>query len=167
MPNVRPGDFGLVHMGGNAGKWIRFGQWLNGSGFADYEHAFVYVGQAGIVEAEPSGAHLTPLHYSGVRWSSGIINPTDAQRSAIVTAAKWYIDTPYSWVDYASLAARRLHIPAPHLKAFVASSGHMICSQLVARCYADAGCPLYDRWTGYVTPGDLAQLLALADRRKN
>lgn len=160
-------------MGGDSGKLIRVGQWLNGSGFADYEHAFIYVGQAGgltpisdaIIEAEPSGAHLTALHYSGVLWSSGIIHPTDAQRSAIVNAALSYVGVGYSVADYFSLAARRLHIPAPHLKAFVASSGHMICSQLVARCYANAGCPLYDRWTGYTTPGDLAQLLALPDRR--
>jgi len=166
----KPGDFGLVHMGGDAGKLIRLGQWLNGSGFADYEHAFVYVGKdfAGrdlIVEAEPSGAHRTALHYSDILWSSGIINPTTDQRTDIVHAALSYVGVGYSWVDYFSLAARRLHIPAPHLKAYVASSGHMICSQLVARCYSDAGCPLYDRWTGYVTPGDLCQLLALADRR--
>jgi len=163
--NVKPGDFGLVHMGGDAGKWIRIGQWLNGSGFSDYEHAFIYVGSDTIVEAEPSGAHITKSHYSNILWSSGIINPTDTQRLAIVKAARSYVGTPYSWADYFSLAARRLHIPAPHLKAFVASSNHMICSQLVARCYADAGCPLYDRWTGYVTPGDLCQLLQLPDRR--
>lgn len=156
---VKPGDFGLVHMGGNSGKWIRIGQWLNGSGFADYEHAFVYVGNDQIIEAEPSGAHKAVIHYGGVLWSSGIIKPTDTQRALIVSAALRYVGRPYSWEDYFALAARRLHIPLPDLKTYIASSGHMICSQLVARCYADAGCPLYDRWTGYTTPGDLAQLL--------
>lgn len=165
--NVKPGDFGLVHMGGDNGRLIRLGQWLNGSGFSDYEHAFIYIGNGEIVEAEPDGARRTVCRYSGVLWSSGIINPTDNQRAGIVKGASMYaqLHTPYSWADYASLALRRFHIPAPHLKAYVASSGHMICSQLVAKCYSGAGCPLYDRWTGYVTPGDLCQLLQLPDRR--
>jgi uncharacterized protein YycO len=157
--NVKTGDFGLVHMGGRGGRLIRLGQYLNGSGFADYEHAFVYIGNGLIVEAEPSGAKAVPLHYQNVLWSSGIINPTDDQRQAIAEAADGYVGTPYSIADYFALAARRFHIPAPHLRAYVATSKHMICSQLVAKCYADAGCPLYDRWTGYVTPGDLCKLL--------
>ena len=47
----QPGDFGVVHMNGNPGKWIHIGEIVNGDGFADYEHAFVYVGGGKIVEA--------------------------------------------------------------------------------------------------------------------
>lgn len=166
MTEPQPGDFGLVKMGGETGKLIRFGQWLNGDGFADYEHAFVFIGpgQPGqIVEAEPGGAIVSPAgKYGGaVLWSSGKIALTAVQRRTIVQSAKRYEGTPYSFADYAALAARRLRIPAPGLKAYVASSGHMICSQLVDQCYADAGVQLFDdkRWPGYVTPGDLYQLL--------
>jgi cell wall-associated NlpC family hydrolase len=158
--NAKPGDFVLAHIDGDVGKLIQFGQWLNGDGFGDYEHAFVYLGQSMCVEAEPGGARIGNADgYAKTYWSSGIIDLTSDQRFQIVQAAHKYVGTPYSAADYFALAARRLHIPAPGLKAYVASSGHMICSQLVAKCYADAGFPLYDEWTGYVTPGDLWQLL--------
>jgi hypothetical protein len=160
----RPGDFGLVHINGNVGTAIRWVQLLNGDGFADYEHSFIYLGDSkrNVVEAEPKGAALRPFHYdpSKVYWSSGLIDLTGAQRDKIVGAAIGYVGTPYSYLDYVALASKRLHFSwAPWLKNYVASTGHMICSQLVARCYLDAGHPLFDAWTGYVTPGDLWQLL--------
>jgi len=39
----------------------------------------------------------------------------------------------------------------------------MICSQLVAWCYEQAGIQLFSderRWEGYVTPADLAELVS-------
>jgi cell wall-associated NlpC family hydrolase len=160
--SVQIGDFGVSHMGGQAGKLIRFGQWLNGSGFSDYEHAFIYVGNGKVIEAEPAGARLATFNYGGVLWSSDKVKiDSPLRRLAIVTLAHSYAGTPYSWADYFALATHRLHIPAPGLKSYVSTSGHMICSQLVDRCYQDAGIQLFDdgRWNGYVTPGDLAQLL--------
>lgn len=157
--NVRPGDFGLTTISGGVGKAIRFGQWLNGDGFANYEHAFVYVDNGNIVEAEPGGARFTPLHYDNVMWSSGLIAVPDHQRFALVQAAMSYVGIPYSELDYFSLAAKRLRLPVAGLDAYIASTGHMICSQLVAACYRDAGIPLFKCWTGDVTPGDLWQLL--------
>ena len=165
MTGPLPGDFGVVKMGGDAARWIRIGQWLNGDGFADYEHAFVYTGGGGIVEAEPGGARTTDAskYGGGVLWSTGIIPLTDAQRRAVVKAARGYIGTPYSAADYFALAAKRLRLGplVPGLRAYVASSGHMICSQLADQCYADAGVHLFTdgRWPGYVTPGALYQLL--------
>lgn len=159
--NVRPGDFGLIHMGGQAGALIRLGQWANGDGFGDYEHTFIYVGSGMIIEAEPAGARLAKFGYVNVLWSSGLIPLSDDRRSAIATIAYHYAGTPYSFADYFALAAHRLHIPAPGLKSYVETSKHMICSQLVDRCYQDAGVQLFNdkRWCGYVTPGDLWQLL--------
>jgi uncharacterized protein YycO len=157
----QPGDFGLTQISGDVGKLIRFGQLLNGDGGEDYEHAFVFVGGGQIVEAEPGGAALVPLHYSDVLWSSGKIPLTDQQRQDIIKAAHGYVGTPYSAVDYFALVAHRLHLPLPFLKAYVASSGHMICSQLCDAAYAAAGMKLFDdgRWPGFVTPGALADLL--------
>jgi hypothetical protein len=159
-----PGDFGVVHMGGDSGKWIHYGQILNGDGFADYEHAFVLTGIGQIVEAEPGGAKLASVHYRTVLWSTGKIPLTGEQRSIIQTTADKLIGTPYSAADYFALAARRLKlgILVPGLRAYVASSHHMICSQLVDYCYQQAGVQLFDdgRWPGYVTPGALAELLA-------
>jgi len=180
MPaNAKPGDFFLVSFDGknpNLGKgvknWlthgglIRIGQFLAGTGFAEYEHAAVYVGDGLIVQAEPNGANLAHVSdYDGYEtlWSTGIIELTDMQRWAICHAAHSYVGTPYSWVDYAALAAHRLHLlPATRLlKNYVASSKHMICSQLVDQCEQDAGKQLFNdnRWPGYVMPGSLYQLL--------
>jgi hypothetical protein len=59
----------------------------------------------------------------------------------------------YSFLDYLALAAHRLRIPAPGLKRRIASSKHLICSQLCDAAYADEGCRLFSGvWPGYVTP---------------
>jgi cell wall-associated NlpC family hydrolase len=164
---VKPGDFGLVPVAGDVGKTIRVLQWMDGTGFSNYEHAFVYVGGGMIVEAETTGAAYRPFHYGDeVLWSSGIIVPTAIQRANIEHAAIRYQGTPYSYLDYASLVAKRLHAPGHVLEDYIKSTGHMICSQLVAACYRDAGCPLYDTWTGNVTPGDLYDLLLVAKSQK-
>lgn len=159
----QPGDFGVVQMGGTSGKWIHIGEIANGDGFADYEHAFVYVGGGQIVEAEPGGARLTQVHYNNILWSTGHIPLNVAERHRVVLAARSYIGTPYSAADYFAIAAKRLGLGVlvPGLKEYVASSKHMICSQLVDQCYSDAGVQLFDdgRWPGYVTPAALADLL--------
>lgn len=165
VPVPRPGDFAVAHMNGQAGRLIRLGQWLNGDGIADFEHAFVLVSNDELVEAEPGGARLASLsEYDGrqVRWSSGHFELTDDQRAAIVAAARGYVGVPYSFLDYAALAAHRFRLPGgPLLKGYVADTRHQICSQLVDQCYRDAGVQLFHdgRWPGYVTPADLNRLL--------
>lgn len=158
----QPGDFGLTHVRGESGRLIRLGQWLNGDGFADYEHAFIVVNNDTVVEAEPGGARLAPLSEydpTGVVFSSW--NLTDGERARIVAAAMFKVGTPYSALDYFALAARRFHLPLPGLRRYVQSSGHEICSQLVDDVYRTAGVPLFTdgRWPGYVTPAALAQVL--------
>lgn len=161
---IQPGDFGLTFISqGMAGKLVQIGQWLNGNGFLTYDHAFVYIGHGNIVEADPSGIKIAPAsrYANNVYWSTGIINPTDSQRSLIVSSAIGYVGTPYSFIDYFAIAAHRLHLFVPGLKAYIASTKHMICSQLVDQSYDDAGFHLFNdgRWPGYVTPGDLYELL--------
>lgn len=164
-PLPRPGDFAVVRMHGTPGALIRVGQWLNGDGFANVEHAFVLVGDDALVEAEPGGARVTPLTAydpSGLHWSAGHIQLTSDQRAAIVAAAHRYLGTPYSFLDYGALAAHRFRLPGSGLlKGYVADTRHMICSQLVDQCYRDAGVHLFrdGRWPGYVTPADLNRLL--------
>jgi cell wall-associated NlpC family hydrolase len=120
-------------------------------------------GEEAVIQAEPTGAdyaRLTP--HARTLWSTGKIPLTDGQRDRIVQAAIGYIGTPYSFLDYLALALHHWHIPIPQLKAYVKSTGHMICSQYVDRCYQDAGIQLFKdppRWNGYVTPSDLAKLI--------
>lgn len=158
------GDFAVVRVKSRTGRLIRIGQWLDGGGFADFEHAFIYVGDGEIVEAEPGGARVGQLvEYAGepVLWSTGLIPLTTEQRLVIVTAARRYLKAPYGFLDYLALAVHRLKLPFPGIRRRVESSRTMICSQLVDQCYKDAGADLFldGRWPGYVTPADLRNLL--------
>lgn len=166
-PIYRPrvGDIGITKITGAGGAAIRFGQWLNGDGFADREHAFVVTendpaGDTGpwIVEAMPGGAQHVVNWHPDVKW---LVCP-NTRRQAVANAALACVGTGYSWADYGMIALHRFHIPTPHLKAFIASSGHMICSQLADHAAMAGGWHLFDdgRWEGDVTPGDLYKLWA-------
>lgn len=155
-------------MGGAGGRLIRWLQLLNGDGFSDYEHVRMLIKVIGenrglFFEAQPGGAVLAEheLEGDGRRWSSGIIKTTAEERRKMVAVAKGMAEQKvgYSWLTYAALAARRLHIPVPYLRRFIASTKELICSQALARIWWLAGHPLFDRWTGFTTPGDLNQLL--------
>jgi cell wall-associated NlpC family hydrolase len=162
----QPGDFDCVPMGGDAGKAIRVAEWLDGSGFGNYEHAEIKVNATQTMAAYPGGAALQTIPaeqwQGGWLWSTGIIALTAEQRAKIVSTAMSLEGTPYSAADYFALVAHRLHVPGSQfLKGYVASSKHMICSQLVDYCYMMAGVHLFNdgRWPGYVTPADLANVL--------
>lgn len=159
----KPGDIGLTQISGAGGKAIRIAQWLNGEGWADFQHAFMVTdilpsGREMIVEAMPGGAqHVSNWHDpSRTRW---LICP-DEYRDAVSASARGFVGVPYSVADYFALAAHRFHIPAPHLEQYIKDSGHMICSQLVDAAAAEGGWHLFDdrRWPGYVTPLSLNRL---------
>lgn len=164
VPQPMPGDFAVTTVKGQVGFLISLGERLLGSRWGHWDHAFVYVGDGQLVEAEPGGARLAGLdEYQGrpLLWSTGRVELTDEQRASIVAAARARIGTPYSALDYLAIAAHRFHLPIPGLRKYIASTGHEICSALVDRVYADAGVHLYadGRWEGYVTPADLAALI--------
>ena len=159
-----PGDIGLTRISGVTGRLIELGQWLNGDGFSDFEHAFLVLPEQRLLEAEPGGARVRPLaEYQGIEvlyvCPPGL---TAEQREAICARAPAYTGVPYSFLDYLAIAAHRFHLPVPGLRGYVASSRHEICSQLVDRIYLDAGVHLFDdnRWPRYVTPMALYDLLA-------
>lgn len=162
--NPKPGDFFLVPIEGPVGKAIQFGQWLNGDGFGPVQHAGMYLGDGYSVEAFPGGAKkclMSGPAYDGIIWSSGAIELTAGQRQRLAWKAIKYIGTPYSFLDYVGLALARFGLRSRLLKRYIASTGHMICSQLVDQCYNDAGIPLFSdgRIPGDVTPADLYNLL--------
>ena len=160
----QPGDIGLTQISGRVGAGIRFGQWLNGEGFADYEHAFVYLGGGGIAEAEPGGAVQSSVDRydpSRIAW----LRCPPASRLPVALAATRYLGVGYSFLDYAAVAAHRVHLPVPGLRRYVESTGHMICSQFCDRAAMDGGWHLFDdgRWPGYVTPASLWRLYQLQE----
>jgi hypothetical protein len=161
----QPGDIGLTRIHGGVGLGIRIGQWLNGDGFADYEHAFVVVGEIkgydgpALIEAEPGGARLMPLTEYDPAHVVYLRCP-ERLRGAVAAAALELRGTPYSFIDYGALALHRLHIPAPLLRHYIKSTGHEICSQLADLAANRGGWHLFadGRWEGDVTPGSLRQL---------
>lgn len=162
MPVPLPGDFGLVSISGMGGFLVRLGQGLLGDGWSDFHHAFLVLDNNEILEAEPGGARIVPLsNYAGTNAVYSDWDLTDEQRAALVRIGRSLVGTPYSWLDYLSLALHRFHIPAPHLRRFIADSGHMLCSQLIDAAYLRAGLHMYDdgRWSGDVTPADLTLVL--------
>lgn len=159
-----PGDFCVCDVGGPQGRLISLGERLCGSAFSQYQHAFLYVGDGKVVQAEPQGACERPLTpHSLELWSTGIITLSDSQRSMICAGATLLAKgkTGYSWLDYEAIALHHWRIPAPGLRGFIGTSRHMICSQLVDYCYMQASVHLFTdgRWPGYVTPADLAGVL--------
>ncbi|HTI77440.1 MAG TPA: hypothetical protein VL634_20745, partial [Mycobacterium sp.] len=162
------GDIGCTQIQGDVGRLIRFGQWLNGDGFADFEHAFVYLGNGQIIEAEPGGAREAELDEYDSRTIVWLRCP-DQYRQAVTESAEALEGKPYSFLDYLALAAHRFHLPIPGLRHYIDSTGHLICSQLADRAAELGGWVLFadGRWPGYVTPADLARLaLDHADHRK-
>lgn len=156
----RPGWIGLTQIEGEVGRAIRFGQWLNGDGFEDFEHVVVATdapaGESGlwIVEAEPGGARHVPLHYDLAKmfW---LRPPSPEVGERVAAAAIGLKGVPYSFLDYDALAMHRLHIPVPGLRTYIGDTGHMICSQLADEAARRGGWQLFadGRWPGYVTPG--------------
>lgn len=160
----QPGDVGLTSIEGIVGKLIRVGQALNGDGFSHYEHAFIVLEDGMLIEAMPGGAQIVPLSEYDDR-EVLYVSPaglTEWDREQICAEARKYEGTPYSFADYAAIAAHRLRLPLPGLREFVESTHHQICSQLVDNAYRDAGVKLFsdNRWSGYCTPGSLYRRLA-------
>ena len=160
----QPGMIGLTSVGGNTGKFIKLAQAFNGDGFEIWEHAFVLLPYNQILEAEPGGALIRPLHYEDVYWCTGIWKMVPSKLAALPTfdlllnnAAEGLKDIPYSFLDYVALLAHRLKIPVPGLKHFIQTSKHEICSQMCDDFYWRLGVEIFtdDRWPGYVTPGSL------------
>ncbi|MFE6912282.1 hypothetical protein [Streptomyces erythrochromogenes] len=146
-------------------RLIRFGQWLNGDGFSEHGHAFLVLPDGELIEAQPSGAAVCSLTRYG-RAHVIYVCPSDLtaeQRLEICAAALRYVGVPYGFLDYAAIAAHRIHLPVPGLRRCIASSRQQICSQLVDQAYKDAGVELFTdgRWAGYVTPGALYRRLGV------
>jgi len=105
-------------------------------------------------------AHLRRVHPLLAETTAGVLTGAEATlRQRIVAEAEASIGTPYSFLDYASLAAIHLHLPSRWIEHRVATGGHELCSQLVDAVYARSWIALFDdnRFPGDVMPADLAQ----------
>jgi hypothetical protein len=168
MTRPRPGDFAVVDTR-KRGPWlIQLGKRLSRGGFMMFDHAVICSrvrrGTIYIVEAMPSGAKENVWHYGDHDhlWSTGLVKTST--KAGIAALA--YVGKPYSWLDYAAVAAHAWHLWTPGMRLFMRSTRHLTGSQLVDRAELDAGIHLFvdRRWRGYVRPSDLADLiLAIGD----
>lgn len=159
--NPRPGDFGLSVLTGPAGWWVNLGQALTGDS-SRFTHAFVVLDDNTVMEAMPGGARIAPLSsYDNQSVVYSRFDLTDFQRENVVISARSLEGTPYSFLDYGSLAMLHFEVRPESVRKRVADSGHMICSQLVDETYLRSGLHLFDdgRYAGDVTPGDLSYVI--------
>jgi hypothetical protein len=164
MTSPLPGDFCCCNIAGETGTLIGLGQKLSGGPYSQYEHVFIYTGDGLAVEARPGGAAEIPCPNPRLQlWSTGVLNPTDAQRQQIVLSARSYAvhHVGYSYLDYLAILAHQEHIPFPGLRGFIEDNGHMICSQLADQCWDNGSYHLFadGRWPGYVRPSDMAAVV--------
>lgn len=167
--NYQPGWIGLVAISGEVGAAIRFLQWLNShpvdrwldqEGNPNFEHAFVYLGNDMLIEAEPGGARIVNIsEYENVDvyWCENIAATVPAGTlPKVATAAATFEGVPYSFLDYLELTGARLHLPVGLLRDDIAHMNHVICSQLAALSYREAGHDLFPgKWRDLVAPYDI------------
>lgn len=168
---LRPGDIGFTNIGGAAGALIWLGQELidaTSKEESKFKHVLV-VSEGGpapkIVQAMPPGAEeieIGPEH-----WSPSVVYIRPHYKVAgvgyggmserVAEAARGYVGTPYSFLDYVALAGLHLGIKDGLIRRRVTSSGHMICSQLADQAMSDAGWHVFDdgRLPQDVTPAAL------------
>jgi hypothetical protein len=156
-----PGDVGFTRIGGKLGWWITLGQLLTGDA-NKFTHTFLVLDNGEVAEAMPSGARIQPLNR---KYASEVAyvktKLTDEQRSQLVREVREALARPggikYSFADYLAIALVRLGIKPARLKAYVANSGRMICSQFVDYFQCRVGFHIFNdgRLSQDVTPGGL------------
>jgi hypothetical protein len=160
----QPGDFLLTDIDGFVGAGIWLGQRIIGDS-STFEHAALVINEHQVVEAMPGGAILSSLSkYLGperehrARFVQVSMEPW--QRNLVAEYGEACIGTPYSFLDYASIGLAHWHIRPQWVVNYVASSEHLICSQLVDYVLQQASVQLFDdgRFNGDVSPGDLDRL---------
>lgn len=167
MTRPQPGDFGCVP---TYGDWksrlvAEAIQWDTDS---TKNHAFLYLGDGLIIEAEGGGAVVRRQHYRDdlILWSTGAFNLSDGQRGRIVNAGRDLNGTQYGWLDIVAIALASKHLGG-HVDSTtwwarrVSDHRTLICSQLVDYAYHLGGLELFSdgRLDGLVSPGDLERLV--------
>ncbi len=145
------GDYGVVATKGTIGFLIQLGT------LTKFNHAFIYIGDGKIIEAQPGGVVISEVSkYSNIVWNKNEPK-TDKQRVALVNKALTHLGHSYSFLAIAAIALQIFHIPRPSwMTKRLAKSGDDICSQLVAQDYRACGFQVDGTKPDfYITPSDL------------
>ena len=117
-----------------------------------------------IVQAMPSGAEeieIGPEHWTPDFIYVRPLYSDPYQNFVVGEAARRYVGTPYSFLDYAAITGVHLGIKNGPIRRYVTSSRHMICSQLADQAMCDAGFHVFNdgRLSQDVTPSALYRKL--------
>lgn len=121
-----------------------------------------------LVQAMPRGAEEIEL--TAKHWTPEYVYIRPAYTSIrahmmmdVAHAAKGYVGTPYNFLTYGALAARKFgFVLTDHaLRRMISTRADMMCSQLVDQCLADAGFHVFDdgRLPQDVVPAELFRAL--------
>ena len=147
----KPGDIGLTGSKTLTGRVVKAAQALIDD-HSYVTHTFIVLYDGYIIEAQPGGATFDRLDkYPDATFSR--FDLTDDQRQDICVEAIKMHGTPYSWLDYLALGLTHWRIAPSWVRKRVASSGHMICSQLCVEAYHRAGLTIPGN--GYNHPMDI------------
>lgn len=149
-----PGDYGVVRTSGFIGAAIRFFT------RSEWNHAFIYIGDEQIVEAQPKGAVISPLkdydegnllafnYREKMTYTNGL---------RVAEQAKKLVGIGYNFIDIFVIFLKQFGFNHKWINKRVSNDGRLICSQLVDLAYQNAGIHLFDdgRYPGDVTPADL------------
>ena len=157
VTTLLPGDVFLVEGADGLSLAIRWGESRQlGVALADtYSHAAIYLGDNQVAEMLATGYATTLLPAAYTHWSlADIFRRTgldETARAAVVTAAAGYAGTPYAYSQFAVLALAAVRpdparvASSPMYQRYLARDAgprKMICSELVARVFADANADL-------------------------
>jgi hypothetical protein len=154
---VKPGDYFVVRTKGPAAWLIRLVT------RSQYNHAGIIAESDGtIIESEGQGAVRGQIDkYKTCRLLTSTTPLSDVQRALICTHAEELLGVGYGWADLLWLGLlqwpllRRLGF----LRRWVSKTDDLVCSQLVAYCYGQAGIVFNESCPQDVTPGDLARAI--------
>lgn len=97
-----------------------------------------------IVQAMPKGAEEIEIGVSHTGGDYIYLRPAyePGQGERVAAAARSYIDTPYSFLDYAAIEGRHILALKPEDRTmfdrYITGTGHLICSQLGDKSLDDA-----------------------------
>lgn len=153
----RIGDYGVIRSTGIFARLIQIGT------VSRWNHAFIYVGDGKIVEANPRGVQVSPVSkYKIIAWNRHD-DLTNKERLAIANFALEQVGQPYNFIVIGNIALRilglKLLAKTKLMYHWAQSTKGYICSELVAESYESIGQSLCGKDADLTTPGDLAERL--------
>lgn len=158
----QPGD--IILAASKNPKWAIYAtlQLLTGAPSV-YTHAALCLDNGEYLDHRPGGALIRPISDLQERMSVAFSrNPlTDEQRASVVSVARAYISTPYTYWRFGYLAGHTMKVGGRLLRELDRRcKGATICSELVLRIYTEAGIP-FTPWAldpREVSPGTLSRI---------